>query len=419
MTRRTLSSRSVHTHFGLGGYVMDGSYARSRLRLVVAACAAFGACAGEPAGAPSEGERWTLVETARIGSMDGEGTALNSVTGVAVLGDTLLVIEGDPARAARFTRDGRWLGDFAGPGDGPGELRRPGGIGVTDGRVWIADPSGQRLEVYTPTGQHLESIRFQVPADSLGTWATAAALLADSSVLAAPPPVSVGGALSGRLDHQTFYRANRIGAVRGPFYVADVVTTDFFSASLGQGGMEIMGVHPLRESPLVAAFPDGSGVVAVERWAPAAAEDASYRVLVYAADGALGTDKSVAYTPLAGADWLDLFLSEQEEAMSEQQDALPMSVSEVLEPLRQLSPRAYYPPVTELVPGTDGTVWVRRESAFRDSVDWQVLDGDGAVLARLTTSSELAVQATSRTEVRAIETDELDVEYLVGYEVHR
>ena len=78
---------------------------------------------------------FSLEEVARFGSVDAGGSALTSVTSIALTDSTLLVLESEPPRVAVFNRNGEWLRDIGRQGDGPGELQFPTHLGVADGQV--------------------------------------------------------------------------------------------------------------------------------------------------------------------------------------------------------------------------------------------------------------------------------------------
>jgi hypothetical protein len=85
---------------------------------------------------------------------------------------------------------------------------------------------------------------------------------------------------------------------------------------------------------------------------------------------------------------------------------------------RAWTERKYYPPVTAVVPGQDGSIWVRREDAGADSVAWQVFDRNGKEVGRLSTPPSLTILWASKQEVWAVENGELDVPFVVGMRVN-
>lgn len=71
--------------------------------------------------------------------MEGQGTAFTSISGVAFIDSTILVLESQPPRVAVLDLDGTWRRNIGRAGDGPGELRGPDQIGIVDETIWVGD----------------------------------------------------------------------------------------------------------------------------------------------------------------------------------------------------------------------------------------------------------------------------------------
>lgn len=82
-------------------------------------------------------------------------------------------------------------------------------------------------------------------------------------------------------------------------------------------------------------------------------------------------DRVHAYTPIPIDDPLrNRTYRERAEAMVGPGDA---SVAEVADAIRAALPApAFLPPVTDLVAGRDGTIWLRREGLRQDTADWDI-----------------------------------------------
>ena len=223
--------------------------------------------------------------------------------------------------------------------------------------------------------------------------------------------------LSGSTDHVTYLQTDSVGTILREIVKLPIAQSDFFQASLGQGG--IMGGHPLQEGPVVAVFPDGRGMVVVERWVSEKPDSAAIRISEYAADGSIVFDKELSYSPIPVPDgWVERRLQRQ---MAPDGQAPPASQQrELLEALRTgLSKRDFFPPVTGVVAGNNGSIWLRREQVSFDSVSWDVLNVDGTWEARLSVAADLQIHAVSRDTVWGVIRDELDVPYVVGLKMVR
>ena len=78
---------------------------------------------------------------------------------------------------------------------------------------------------------------------------------------------------------------------------------------------------------------------------------------------------------------------------------------------------AIHPPVSELVVGRDGSIWLRREDTGGEWVDWLVLSAEGEPVGIVAAPERLRVLAAERDRIWGMETDDLDVPYLVRYAV--
>jgi len=123
---------------------------------------AVAACGAEDAAGP-EATTLSLEEVACYGSMEGEGTAFTSISGVAFTDSTILVLESQPPRVAVLGLDGTWQRDVGRAGDGPGELVGPDQIGIVGDTLWVGDLRGRRLETYGPSGTPVASHRWTTP----------------------------------------------------------------------------------------------------------------------------------------------------------------------------------------------------------------------------------------------------------------
>lgn len=351
-----------------------------------------------------------LEELNRIGSVDDPQSALTMPIAVAVRDSVVYVVDGYPPRGTRFTKTGRWLGSFARSGDGPGELRSVGTLGITRDTVWVADSYGRRLELYGPDGEYLSSVRFTLDPDSLGAPSIPRALLPDGAILAGPGGIDVTAATFGRIDHATFSRTDRHGTAATAVHRQAVVGSDFFLAMYGDG-RSLVGGMPLTQTPLTEPFPDGSGFVVVGRMAARRADSTSFTVKRYSADGTVAWTADVQYTPVSTDGFLDAWLAQRDSLYG----LMPPDMGQAFRKALAVPP--CFPPASEVVAGKDGTVWVRREALLKDSIRWDVFDPRGRRMATLLTSASTRILAASAAETWAVVTDSLDVPFLVRYAV--
>lgn len=80
----------------------------------------------------------------------------------------------------------------------------------------------------------------------------------------------------------------------------------------------------------------------------------------------------------------------------------------------------YLPPVKSMRIASDGALWLERFQPAEDgSVEWWILSPDGEPAGRAYTPEGLRVLLISGDDVWGVESDELDVDYIVRYRVRR
>ncbi len=103
-----------------------------------------------------EGRRLMTLGERRISGSD--QTHFNLPTDVAVLRDgSFYVSDGyQNTRVVKFSADGKYEFKWGKKGDGPGEFDLPHGIALDAvGRVYVADRSNARVQIFTPHGKYI------------------------------------------------------------------------------------------------------------------------------------------------------------------------------------------------------------------------------------------------------------------------
>jgi hypothetical protein len=355
-----------------------------------------------------------VEEIARYGSVHDDGASFTSISGVAVGDSAIFVLETEPPRVAVLGHDGAWLRDMGRAGEGPGELVGPTWISLIGDTVWVRDPAGRRLEAFAKDGRPVASYRWTIAPDSLGAPLHPAAPLADGTILGGPGVLNISRAASGRTTHRTYRRASRSGHALDHLYREELRADDFMQARIGTGRFAL-GLHPLRRSPLVAPYPDGSGLVVVERPEPASGEEAYFDVRIIGPDGTPELDLAVAYLPIPADGWRDAYTRTLEEEQIEQSGSVDR---DFIDGIREaLTERRFHPSVTGLEAGSDGSIWIRREEASTDSVRWEVFSRAGTLRGAIRLPVDVDLLLVSLDEIWAVEKDALDVPFLVRMRV--
>ena len=173
--------------------------------------------------------------------------------------------------------------------------------------------------------------------------------------------------------------------------------------------------QPFNDMRVFSAGPDGSMVAEVERAAPSAGAETSFRVTARDGSGTPLFTREISYRPrrLRDAD-VDRALA----IFSDPSAKLPGPVT-VDSIRRKLYRPAYFPPVSEVHVGRDNTIWLR--VSFADSPvrgdDWLVLSQRGFPLARVSMPADFRVMEADRHMVWGVEGDPLDIPVLARYVV--
>lgn len=208
--------------------------------------------APRPLSPERDGSRLHMQEVLSIGSEDGEHDTFARITGAAFgPSGRIYVADGQNHRVAVFDRDGRFVGEVARRGKGPGELESPGAMAV-DARdsLFVWDVAQARITVFGPDLAYRRS--FSVPAD----WVVnGIEILPDGQLLLA------AYARGSRNGLHLLERTGRVRASFGPGFPS----TDLagFESSLLGGTLDVGEgtIAYSKKSPYEVTFFDAAGRV--------------------------------------------------------------------------------------------------------------------------------------------------------------
>lgn len=376
------------------------------VRPAVALLAALSLAACQAPGSADAPPRWRAETVRSIGSVDGPD-ALSPVRDLAVGPDGgIYVVQARARTILVFGPEGSRIDSIGGPGEGPGEFRGIGRIGWTGDTLWAVGVG--KLHLFDRSGDFLEAIRLDGAADpeSPRRVVRPGPLNRDGSILGV---VLTFGEQS-RLTHPVL-RVARDGTIEDTLAwsaVGQQVQVDL------PGGRWVRMQHPLPDAPLWKEMDGGQGLVTVERPAASSAGPTTFRVTGLGASGDTLFSRTLPYEPVP-------LSPEEEDALLDELAArhrsrgTPAAVRSALE--EGLDLPAFHPPVSDLVPGRDGTVWLRREERSGDGVDWLVLDREGRELSQVRLPADLRVLRARAGRVWGVVADELDVPYVRVYDI--
>jgi hypothetical protein len=313
-----------------------------------------------------------------------------------------------------YDRQGRFLREIGREGEGPGEFDRPGALGWRGDSLWVQDAGNRRISFFGPDLRYARSVSFTgggpMTRDRPNIPGYA---LADGSVLGYwQAPLSE---LAGRSVSDVLVRFTEAGEPAG---VLDSVELRNLVSAVPTANGFTFGPQPYTDSPIMKVAHDGSSIVIVTRNAAKSAQGAAFGVRRIDPAGRVLMNRQYPYTPVPlSSRAADSTLN----ALSGSLGSSGTARSSEASLRRELRKAVYIPshltPVSSVVLGRDGTIWLRRERTGEPTIGWTVLDSAGTKLADLRLPASTLVHYADRSQIWAVEQDSLDVPTLVRYRV--
>lgn len=381
-------------------------YARN-VSLIIAL--ALAGCSADSSDVPASSDyHATLV--AEIGGGEGPG-ALTDVFGVAVSSEQHVFLSEPPlARVVEFDQQGQFIRVVGGRGRGPGEFQVPGGLFWRGDSLAVADfTSG--ISLFAPDGSFQKRISFVVNVPGTPFGGRPVLPLADGSIGVVVPPETTESDPGDEL----WLKASRTGAVLDTLAV---LSTQGRTFSFRVKGRRQMGTHPLAWAPIIAVPPSGESFVVVERGPATTSAEGSFRVLRVNLHGDTIASKQIAYVPVpvSGA-MVDSIVGGMAGRMAERFGMSPSALAGEIKD--QLGWPPYVPPVSTVLAGDDGSVWIERRRSENGSVQWEILDERFAEVGAVALPSNLEPKIVSREALWAVRKDSLDVPHLLRFRIQK
>ncbi len=402
------------------------------LLLAVAACAGGETEAGDPFEAPP----WRLEPGVRIGSVDDPATSFAYVQALAVAPDGSVVsLHRQEAALRRWTPEGAPAGTIGREGEGPGEFSRPYRIGFFGDTLWVADLAQYRMSFFDFDGRFLGS---EQPPVKMGR-------VTGGQPGESPPrpelPLRGGGfygavpawssaIADGTLKRVPHFHMDSAGQVVDTLYVQHFRTTDQLSLIFDNGAT--FAPQAFGDGAIAGPHPSSDAFVAVGRRVPdeGASGMGTFTVtrVSMSGAGAVAAGDTVFHVeipyPLIELpnERVDSVVEAQATAlfgfMGQRDASLTQATLE-----SKIRDAIYAPPfvpaVTSVIVTREGGVWLQRAPVTEDGVEWWVLAPDGTPKGRVYAPPGLRILAVVGDRVWGSETDDLDVPYIVSYDLVR
>jgi hypothetical protein len=361
--------------------------------------------------AQTQAERWTLVPELRIGSFGAANYDLSQIGGIAVDREGSIYVTQPADREVRvFDSDDRYVRRIGRDGAGPGEFRSVGGIGFKGDTLWVSDIQLSRLTLFSRDGELLDALTIAGPMiPEISTRPTVPSRLAADGTILAQPFTS-----GDRLQWIPLVRMDRGGNLIETFGALRNEPPFRLQGTLN-GQLRAYVTRPVQTSGLWAVSPVDGSVIIVDRPIATGGEEARFRVQRLRSASDTIFNRNYLYTPRQIPQAaIDSILGRA--AIFGDNPVPP----EMLRQYRdQLGSLRFDAPVSQLLAGRDGTIWLRREQLGLQQVEWLVLDEAGNPIAVFQMPASVRIVQAERGRLWAVENDEFDIPYVVRYSVQR
>lgn len=367
----------------------------------------------------AEAQEWTLERELTIGEALGAESALTPVAGVALDGRDRVYVGQPMDRLIRvFSSDGRFLREIGARGRGPGEVQSLSSFDLLGDSLWISDLGQDRISWFSLGGELLDTRPWRL---RLGNGATRRGvpeqILRDGYAVAAPTLTFGRTRTPEELSALPVYLVAPDRTVIRK--LSSLPAEKWVLLLTFEGGRVVSSFQPLRDTPIIESLPDGAGFVEVHRPAPDARERGRFRVVIRSPRGDSTAGWEIAYRPVPVSEELrERYVARAARKITR----FPSGPAEGK--AREIAERAlflpdFHPPVSELVVGRDGRLWLRRERTAGHRDRWEAYTRAGRRLGAVTVQRDLRVLAANRDTLWAARTTEAGVPRVLKLSVVR
>lgn len=385
---------------------------------------ASGCGAGDDSTLEHMERRLTLVPELRVGSVDDPETALTYARAIVIDSESRIYsLHPEENRIRIHTATGEPAGFIGGPGDGPGEFRSVAGMGWVADTLWVLDFGTYRFSYFDRDGTLLrsEAIPIELGSSRTGSPPRPEGLLSDGTIYGGSPAWSSEVA-AGNITENAVLRLDRRSQPIDTLYVMSMGNTTWaIEDPQSTRGFGSYGSQPFSDTDIIRHSPTSADYLLVRRKASTVGEEATFSVarISFAGDTLFSREYPYRPLPVDGA-LVDSLIGARGKSMETIAQRMPGAPTRAR--AEELARESLYlppslPPVSQLLLGRDGTIWLQRENTGDGTRDWLVLSADGNVIGTVAMPASLRPMAAEQGSVWGMETDELDVPYLVRYGV--
>ena len=374
--------------------------------------------------APVPPPLWTATPDLEIGDESSEEYALTRVGGLALTsGGHLVVSQPQEGRLRVFDREGSFIRYIGRKGEGPGEFRwYPSSLTILGDTLWVSD-GGARMHAFNADGENLTTLTtgYRAPEPYLTTGSYHR--MGDGTVL-----VEGAARLSEQVTDIPIFRFSADGTLLGalPGWISSgvvVIEALPFVAGNRTIPQEAAAIVPHSTTTWFAVAPNAREVVRAT-YSPQGGESVAppqFHIVRIALNGDTVASRALSYTPVPIPEVT------KQQALDSIAESLASRTGGAARARRALEAAGFmmpeaYPPITDLVVGTDDRVWLAlTESPTRQGstgvTQWLVLDRDLATLALVDLPRGFDLYLASSADLWGVVVSDLDVPRLVRYRI--
>jgi hypothetical protein len=378
------------------------------------------ACAGDTGSSTFSDHILTAVEELQIGSVDDPVTALTWFRALEVAPDGSIYTLHRQEHAIRVhDSTGAFVRTIGREGEGPGEFDSPGTMGMLGDTLWVLDYGTYRFSYFSLTGEFLGSQ--QIPID-LGNDPTASpprprGLLSDGSI-SGSSPVWSHLAASGEIETSAILRLDSTSSVLDTIATYSVENTTWeVTDPDNPRSMRSYQPQPFSDTDIVMVAARVPLVVSVGRRVPESPESADFSVTSVDFTGDTVFAREFSYTPVPIEQTLvDSLVETRAAGVADSPfPSAPTADRAVVWARNTLYTPAFHPPVSQLVIGRDGSLWLSAERVGGPTVSWRIISPQGDAVGSVELAARFTPLLVDGNRVWGSWYDELDVPYILRY----
>ena len=378
------------------------------------------ACAADAGSGGFSDHQLTAVEELRIGSADDPEFAFTWFRELEVGPDGTIYTLHPPETTIRVhDSTGAFVRTIGREGEGPGEFSSPGTMGILGDTLWVLDYGTYRFSFFSLAGELLRTLRIPIglsrgfdlnPPRPYG-------LLGDGSIMGSSP-VPSHLAASGEIKRSVLLRLDSAAKVIDTLATYSVENTSWEVTDPDDPrAMRSYQSQPFSDTEMVTVSNSLPLIVSVDRRVPGQQEGATFAVTSVDFVGDTVFSREFSYTPIPLEQVLIDSLVEARAARVAGSRFGSTSTADraAVWARSSLYTPQFHPPVSQLLVGRDGSLWLSAERVGGPTIKWRIISPEGDAVGVVELPTRFRPILVEANRVWGSWYDELDVPYIVRY----